>query len=112
MKFRVAAVDVVGRVTDMKNAEDKMTKNNETSIPSRTMTRRPRKPRTWAEFKTHPWVDAFSDERGSGEGLWVYLKPEYFCALMECRVLHEDTVAELRKVWDTVRPATAEEVDR
>ena len=39
--------------------------------------RRPRLPRTMADMASHPWVESISDERSSGDGLWVYLKPGY-----------------------------------
>lgn len=51
---------------------------------------KPARPRTLAQLTAHPWVEEVSDERGMGQGLWVYLKPGY--QWDGCQTIHEDTV--------------------
>ena len=53
--------------------------------------RRPRLPRTMADLASHPWVESISDERSSGDGLWVYLKPGYVWD-GDVGSIHESTV--------------------
>ena len=36
-------------------------------------------------------VDYISDERGNGDGIWVYLKMEYYNTFLECHAIHEHT---------------------
>lgn len=49
-------------------------------------------------------VASVSDERGSGDGIFVYLKPEFRCVRTATRTVHEDTVAEAAKALSEVRP--------
>lgn len=63
---------------------------------------RARLPRTLAGLSSHPWVESVSDERGTGAGIWVYLKPGYVTHDC-CHTIHESTVKEccraFRFVW-------------
>lgn len=65
-------------------------------------TPRARLPRTLAGLSSHPWVESVSDERGTGAGIWVYLKPGYVTHDC-CHTIHESTVKEccraFRFVW-------------
>ena len=57
-----------------------------------------RKPRTFAEISAHPWVESVSDERSTGEGIWVYFK----AGVTDCsggHTLHESTVKECLAAW-------------
>jgi|TARA_R100000030_G_scaffold19852_1_gene14149 hypothetical protein len=53
-----------------------------------------KKARTYADMERDPRVDWISDERGTGEGIWVYLKEGYINDHLECGTIHEHTVAE------------------
>jgi hypothetical protein len=50
-----------------------------------------RKPKTLTELSDHPFVTGISDERGLGDGIWVYLINGYHSNL-ECGIIHEQTV--------------------
>ena len=54
---------------------------------------RARLPRTLADLQAHPWVESVSDERGTGCGIWVYLRPG-FVTHDCCHTIHEPTVKE------------------
>lgn len=69
-------------------------------------------PRTWADFKKHPLVVDTSDERGSGDGLLVYLVAGWVNTALETHMLHEDTVAELRKEWRSIERCECDECKR
>ena len=59
-----------------------------------------------------PRVDHTSDERATGEGFWVYLKPEFINDHMECGLIHEWTFADIRwQMNKTVRRRRAEEME-
>ena len=53
-----------------------------------------KKLKTMADIQNDPRVDWVSDERGSDEGIWVYLINDYFNTFLECGTIHEETVAE------------------
>ena len=53
---------------------------------------RARLPRTLAGLSSHPWVESVSDERGTGCGIWVYLRPGFVTD--GCHTIHEPTVKE------------------
>ena len=53
-----------------------------------------KKLRTMADIQNDPRVDWVSDERGSDEGIWIYLINDYFNTFLECGTIHEKTVAE------------------
>jgi hypothetical protein len=36
-------------------------------------------------------IASISDERGYGEGCWVYLKDTFWSDVMGCRTIHEDS---------------------
>ena len=54
---------------------------------------RARLPRTLAGLSSHPWVESVSDERGTGCGIWVYLRPG-FVTHDCCHTIHESTIKE------------------
>jgi hypothetical protein len=68
---------------------------------------KPARPRTLAQLIAHPWVEEVSDERGMGQGIWVYLKSGY--QWDGCQTIHEDTVGDCLAQFATVeeRPAPA-----
>ena len=49
------------------------------------------KPRTLAQLAAHPWVESVSDERSSGDGIWVYTRPG-FVNDAGGHTIHETTV--------------------
>ena len=49
------------------------------------------KPRTLAQLAAHPWVESVSDERSSGQGIWVYTRPG-FVNDAGGQTIHEATV--------------------
>ena len=53
------------------------------------------KPRTWAQACADPRVESFSDERGTGDGLWLYLAEPYYCPDTETGTVHEFSVREV-----------------
>jgi len=58
------------------------------------------KPRTLAQLISHPWVESVSDERSSGCGIWVYLKPGY--EWDGSHAVHESTVRECCAAFSAV----------
>lgn len=54
-----------------------------------------RKPRTWTEATRDPRVKDFSDERSSGDGLWLYLHRPWWCHDTDTSSVHEWSVAEV-----------------
>jgi len=53
-----------------------------------------KKLRTLTDIRKDPRVKEVSDERGSGEGIWVYLTNEYFNDFLDSGKIHEETVSE------------------
>ena len=53
-----------------------------------------KKARTYNDILNDPRVDSVSDERGYGDGIWVYLKKGYINQRLECGTIHEHTIAE------------------
>lgn len=62
-----------------------------------------KKPRTIADLKNDPRTTDFSDERGSEDGIWVYLIAG-LCSDPETHAVHEDTVAEVCAALASVMP--------
>lgn len=58
------------------------------------------KPKTLNDIRNHPLVDEVSDERSTGDGIWVYLVNGYCWG--EVHSLHEDTVKGLLAAWDDI----------
>jgi len=56
-------------------------------------------PTKWADFRTHPLVEDVSDERRDGNGYWVYLRAPFITTTSDSHTIHEETVAEVRKVF-------------
>jgi hypothetical protein len=54
-----------------------------------------RTPRSLQGLRDHPDVADVSDERGSGDGVFVYLRPGLQCVRTATRMIHEDTVSEV-----------------
>ena len=61
---------------------------------------KPARPRTLAQLTAHPWVEEVSDERGMGQGIWVYLKPGH--QWDGCHTIHEGTVGACLAQFATV----------
>lgn len=59
-------------------------------------------PRTLAQLSDHPWVDWISDERDTGDGIWVYLKPGFVWDGTTSHV-HESTAKECCRAMADVR---------
>lgn len=59
------------------------------------------KPRTLAQLIAHPWVESVSDERSSGQGIWVYTRPGYVTHDC-CHTIHESTVKECCRAFSYV----------
>jgi hypothetical protein len=59
-------------------------------------------------------IDEVSDERGNGDGIWIYLKPEYanfeFDPLAPMRLIHEQTVLEVVEELKYARKITLDEL--
>jgi len=51
--------------------------------------------KTLNDIKKHPAVKYVSDERSVDDGIWIYLKGEYWNPEMECRIIHEQTIPEV-----------------
>lgn len=51
-----------------------------------------KKARNLKSFDQHPLVESVSDERGSGDGVWVYLRPGWHCSETGTHAVHEDSV--------------------
>lgn len=68
--------------------------------------------RTLAQIEKHPLVSSISDERGYGDGIWVYLKDGFINANTDTASIHEDTVAEclalLKTAWFDIRDTESE----
>ncbi len=39
-------------------------------------------------------IEEISNETANGDGWWIYLKPPYINTELECRIIHEQTLAE------------------
>jgi len=50
---------------------------------------------TLKQIANDPRVECISDERGFGDGLWIYLKKPYVNSHLETTFIHEDKVADL-----------------
>ena len=63
--------------------------------------------RSLSAIARHPLVESVSDERGFGDGVWVYLKNGFLNEATDTGSIHEDTVAEilplLRSAWFDIR---------
>ena len=53
-----------------------------------------KKLRTLADIRKDPRVQWVSDERGSDEGIWVYLTNDYFNEFLDSGKIHEEKVSE------------------
>jgi len=53
-----------------------------------------KKATTYTHLNLDSRVDWISDERGNGDGIWVYLKEGFINTHLECGTIHEHTVAE------------------
>ena len=51
--------------------------------------------KTLNNIKKHKAVESVSDERGIGDGVWIYLNDQYWNPDMECRIIHEQTIPEI-----------------
>lgn len=50
---------------------------------------------TLKQIAEDPRVEGISDERGMGDGLWVYLKNPYVNTFLETTFIHENKVSDL-----------------
>lgn len=53
-----------------------------------------KKARTYNDLTLDPRVDSISDERGYGDGVWVYLKQGYVNIRLDSTFIHEWTIAD------------------
>ena len=53
-----------------------------------------KKARTYTHLALDSRVESVSDERGSGDGIWVYLRGGYVNLTLDSGYIHEHTVAE------------------
>ena len=60
--------------------------------------------RTLAALKKFPMVRSVSDERSTGDGFWIHLKPGWHCALSGTHTVHEWTTKDLLETFETVIP--------
>lgn len=51
--------------------------------------------KSFSKILKHPAVDFISDERASGDGIWVELKKGYIDSSSDVHAIHEDTVKEI-----------------
>jgi len=58
----------------------------------------------------HPAIDSISDERSSGDGLWLYLQPGWLTS-EGLKSIHEDRVTDCRRELKDVRYAPGEWFD-
>lgn len=54
-------------------------------------------------------IEAISDERATGDGIWLYLKPGWVWD--EVHFVHEDTVRACRQALRVVQPCNCEECE-
>ena len=50
---------------------------------------------TLSQVANDPRVDSISDERGMGDGLWIYLKNPYVNDFLETTFIHEHKVSDI-----------------
>ena len=62
-------------------------------------------PRTLAELVADPRVTSVSDERDDGDGVWIYLAPDWWNPQDECSVVHRDTMRDAMRSLADVRKA-------
>jgi hypothetical protein len=66
-----------------------------------------KKARTYNDILKDPRVDSVSDERGYGDGVWVYLKQGYINICLDSTFIHEHTIAECcQQLNEEVIPGT------
>lgn len=63
--------------------------------------------RALARIARHRDTVLVGDERKSGNGVFIFLRPEFRCAANDTRLIHEDTVAEAIDAFRARRRATA-----
>ena len=70
--------------------------------------------RTLAQIARHPLVQDISDERGYGDGFWIYLKDGFINEATDTSGIHEETVAEclalLKTAWFDIRDTESEDL--
>lgn len=59
------------------------------------------KVRTKRDIINHPAVDSVSDERDNGDGWFIYLKEGWINYELECGIIHEQTITECIKVFNS-----------
>lgn len=72
----------------------------------------PRWPRSMAEVKRDPRVRDVSDERGMGDGVWIYLVAGYDNGSPETHAVSEDTVGEALAAFRGIRKCSCEDCAR
>lgn len=55
-------------------------------------------------------ISSVSDEKSSGDGYWVYLRPGYVCD--ELHLIHENTIAAVKKKFAKIQKCHCEECTR
>lgn len=66
-------------------------------------------PKTMTQFKADPRVQDISDERGSGDGIWLNLRNGFMCGDTQTHSVHEDTVKECSESMKSVHPCACSE---
>ena len=71
-----------------------------------------KKARTLLQAYQDPRVESFSDERSSGDGIWLYLRWPYYNSDLDTVCCHEWTVKDLLRSLneDVVENAAAREL--
>lgn len=69
-------------------------------------------PKTLKALLNDPRVTDWSDERGSEDGIWIYLVAGYDNGDPETHAVHEDTVAEVLEAFRRIRPCSCEDCVR
>lgn len=92
---------------------DKDHKGDERPDPKHGRYVNPRGGKYLDQLRADPRIDSIDDERGYGEGIWVYLKPGYRAPddSASDRTIHEDTIAAVRRMVSRIVPDEPEEQD-
>ena len=57
-------------------------------------------------------IQEISDERGGGDGIWVYLKPGFINIESETHMIHEDSWKEVIAMRGFIKPCTCEDCQK
>lgn len=68
----------------------------------------PKSLEAWAAARADK-IEEVSDERSLGQGYWIYLRPGWYCDDPGLHIIHEDTIAEVKAMWSSVRKCECED---